>query len=144
MTSLEDFKNQVEETKPEILQEISGVLKILYPNISVNVINNIMIEKIAQMITTKWIRLENSSSTIIPNWYSLIFLKSGGGKDRLVNDIDNFILSEFIDYYQSQSKSIYEAQKASSANISSQIKAKARLLENSKGEENDTRNRNAF
>ena len=103
-----------------------------------------MIEKIAQMITTKWIGLENSSSTIIPNWYSLIFLKSGGGKDRLVNDIDNFILSEFIDYYQSQSKSIYEAQKASSANISSQIKAKARLLENSKGEENDTRNRNAF
>lgn len=144
MNYIHTLKNQVDSIKPMLLQETQDTLKALYPNISENIINNIVHEKIAQMFTTKWIMLENSSGKIIPNWYSLVFLKSGGGKDRLVNDIDKFVMNDFIDYYKTMSKSIYQEQQNGENDTSSIVNAQNRLLARNEGGNDDFTNGCAF
>ena len=132
-------------TKPELLQQIQNILTTMYPNISKNIITNIMIEKIAQMLTAKWITLENASGEIIPNWYALVILKSGGGKDRLVNDIDKFVMQDFINYYQTMSQRIYQAEIEGNNNISDIVNAIDReLTQNAGGNHGNTTNHNAF
>lgn len=132
-------------TKPELLQQIQNILTTMYPNISKNIITNIMIEKIAQMLTAKWITLENASGEIIPNWYALVILKSGGGKDRLVNDIDKFVMKDFINYYQTMSQRIYQAEIEGNNNISDIVNAIDReLTQNAGGNHGNTTNHNAF
>lgn len=144
MNYIDTLKNQVDSVKPVLLQKVQDTLKTLYPNVSGNIINNIMLERIAQMFTTKWIMLENSSGKIIPNWYSLVFLKSGGGKDRLVNDIDKFVMNDFIDYYKTMSKSIYQEQQNGEKDTSSIINAQNRLLARNEGGNDDFTNGCAF
>ncbi len=132
-------------TKPELLQQIQNILTTMYPNISKNIITNIMIEKIAQMLTAKWITFENASGEIIPNWYALVILKSGGGKDRLVNDIDKFVMQDFINYYQTMSQRIYQAEIEGNNNISDIVNAIDReLTQNAGGNHGNTTNHNAF
>lgn len=132
-------------TKPELLQQIQNILTTMYPNISKNIITNIMIEKIAQMLTAKWITLENASGEIIPNWYALVILKSGGGKDRLVNDIDKFVMQDFINYYQTMSQRIYQAEIEGNNNISDIVNAIDReLTQNAGGNHGNTTKHNAF
>ena len=126
-------------TKPELLQQIQNILTTMYPNISKNIITNIMIEKIAQMLTAKWITFENAS------WYALVILKSGGGKDRLVNDIDKFVMQDFINYYQTMSQRIYQAEIEGNNNISDIVNAIDReLTQNAGGNHGNTTNHNAF
>ncbi len=110
MTNLKATNLSGEENKPEILKKIEKTLQILYPDISHNIITNILIERIAQMLTAKRITLDEAKGTVIPNWFSLIFLKSGGGKDRLVNDIDRFIFKSFREWYINQAISFYQTQ----------------------------------
>ena len=39
---------------------------------------------------------------------ALILLQSGGGKDRLVNDIDEFVFRDYHKWFEEKVKSIYE------------------------------------
>jgi len=118
--------------KPLILKEIEDTLQILYPNLSKNIISNTLIPKIAQMLTAKRITFEEAGEKKIPNWFSLIFLKSGGGKDRLANDIERFVFPDFQQWFFEKSTEMYKiAQESSTTQTETEEKTE------DKGEKND-------
>jgi hypothetical protein len=100
-------KNTLEDQlMPDILVEIMSVLKDLHPNASFNCRFNILLAKIAQMIGFRRVKFKEyeHSSPHICNHYAINFMSSGGGKDRIVNDIDLYILKNYIEYFKSKAK----------------------------------------
>ena len=92
---------------PEIVTQILNLFKAQYINIPEKVILNILIAKLAQMVTSRRITFDESGRINIPNWYSLIFMQSGGGKDRIVKDFDKLIFAPFLDWFKGEAESIY-------------------------------------
>jgi len=120
--------------KPQILEEIENTLQILYPNISKNIIANTLISKGAQMLTAKRIAFDETGEKKIPNWFALIFLKSGGGKDRLVNDIEKFVFPDFQLWFTEKSTKMYKLAQESCATQTSPTETENKTEQ--KGENN--------
>ena len=76
---------------PLILEQIISTISKFNPNISKEIITNTLIVKCFQMFAAKRITFEESGRVKIPNWFALILLQSGGGKDRLLNTIDDVV-----------------------------------------------------
>lgn len=89
---------------PEVLKAISFLFKEKHINISYNCILNVLLAKTAQMITSKRVTFQEVENELIPNWYSIIFMPSGGGKDRLSNDLDKLIFSDFREWFKTSAK----------------------------------------
>lgn len=89
---------------PEVLKAISFLFKEKHINISYNCILNVLLTKTAQMITSKRVTFKEVENELIPNWYSIIFMPSGGGKDRLSNDLDKLIFSDFREWFKTSAK----------------------------------------
>lgn len=94
---------------PLILEQIINTISKLYPNISKEIITNTLLVKCFQMFAAKRIIFDESGRTKIPNWFALILLQSGGGKDRLLNTIDDVVLKDYHDWFQEKANSILEA-----------------------------------
>ena len=58
------------------------------------------------MFNSKQIKIDESGRINLVNWFSIVFFTSGGGKDRLVDDIDNFVFKQYHEWFK------VEAQKA--------------------------------
>lgn len=95
---------------PKILGKISRQLEQIYPNIPAKIILNTLLVKVIQMFTSKRITFDESGKIKIPNWFSLVFLPSGGGKDRLVDDLDMFVFSKYHEWYKNEADKLYEQQ----------------------------------
>ena len=78
----------------------------LYPSLNNKIILNIILTKTFQMFSSKCIKLDESGRKKPINWFSMVFLPSGGGKDRLVDDMDEFVFKQYHEWFK------YEAQKA--------------------------------
>ena len=92
---------------PSILNEILELFKGYHINIPDRIILNVLILKIAQMVTSKWVKFDESGRINIPNWYALIFMASGTGKDQLVKDLDNTVFNNFYDWFETEARNIY-------------------------------------
>ena len=75
-------------------------LSKLNPYVAKEIISSCVIVKIAQMITSKRITVNESGKIILPNFFVLNFLESGGGKDKLVGDLDEYVFPDFIDWFK--------------------------------------------
>lgn len=52
------------------------------------------------MFSSKRIKLDESGRIKLINWFAIVFLSSGGGKDRLVDDLDNFIFNQYHEWFK--------------------------------------------
>lgn len=87
---------------PTSITKICRAVHKLHPYISKEIILQVVLVKVAQMLTSKRIQFDESGKKHFPNWFVLIFLESGGGKDRLVDDFDNFVFPDFIAWYKKE------------------------------------------
>ncbi len=91
--------NKLPPLHREILENFTTPLN---PDIDLENVLNVLNVKLAHMITSKRIKvrpLKQEKPTIV-NYYALNFISSGGGKDKLVNDIDNYLLDRFKKYFK--------------------------------------------
>ena len=58
---------------PPILEQIIETISKLYPNISKEIISNVLVTKCFQMFTIKRITLDESGKIKIPNWSHLSY-----------------------------------------------------------------------
>ena len=93
-------KETVMQNMPVVLNDIMSLFQQKHVNISFNCILNVLLTKTAQMITAKRVTFKEVDNVLIPNWYSIIFMPSGGGKDRLSKDLDNSIFSDFRQWFK--------------------------------------------
>ena len=98
------------EFLPDPLREIVENTAYMYPNVPKKIILNVLLAKTAHMFTSKRITLDESGRKIIPNWYSLIFMQSGRGKDTIVKDLDLFVFKDFHEWFKNEANKIYEIQ----------------------------------
>ena len=68
---------------PTIMNETLDVFTNRYVNTSKTAITSIQLLKVAQMITSKGVRYKKLDTIDIPNYYAIVLLPSGGGKDRI-------------------------------------------------------------
>lgn len=87
---------------PTLIASLIGVIKKQYPGISRNVITNMVIVKVAQMLTSKRIRYIEHKQAGYPNYYTIILMPSGAGKDRLSNNLDRFVFYPFRSWFKNE------------------------------------------
>lgn len=95
---------------PSILAEIINCCNELQPNLNKSTILNILLFKIAEMLTCKRITIDECGKINIPNWYAMILVESGGGKDRILTTMNEFLFKEFYDWFERESQTLYEKQ----------------------------------
>lgn len=105
ITSNDNYSNM-----PAILRDIFTLYKSKYINLSDKFILNILISKTCQMLTGKRITLDEAGKINIPNWYSINFIPSGYGKDRLVSDLDQNVFSDYHEWFKEQAKKYYSTE----------------------------------
>ena len=86
---------------PEPIAQLIAVIKKRYPAITVNSIINMVHAKISQMLTAKRIKYIEPGKSGYPNQYSIIFMPSGAGKDRMSNEIDKYVMFPFKVWFES-------------------------------------------
>ncbi len=94
---------------PKILKDIVQTINPLYPSICNNrLILNILLTKIFQMFSLKRIKLDESGRIKPINWFSILFFSSGGGKDRLVEDMDNFVFKYSQEWFKKEAQKAFD------------------------------------
>lgn len=63
---------------------------------------NILLTKSFQMFSSKRIKLDESGRIKPINWFSIVFFTSGGGKDRLVDDMDEFVFKQYHEWFKNE------------------------------------------
>lgn len=84
---------------PILVTKIVSTLKQAHPSISTEILLTVTISKLFEMFSAKRICFNESGNIQIPNWFSLVFLPSGGGKDRLVDNLDKLVLKDFFNWF---------------------------------------------
>ena len=84
---------------PKILAHCVSVIKKRYQRVPV---------KMAQLVTSKRVKYIENETTQYCNYYSIILMPSGEGKDRMSNDIDNFAFSFFKDWFKNEVNKLKE------------------------------------
>lgn len=85
---------------PVPVAQIVQVIKNRYPAIAINSIINIVHAKIAQMFTAKRIKYLEIGKAGYPNYYSTLFMPSGMGKDRISNELDEYVFFPFKNWFK--------------------------------------------
>lgn len=106
---------QLLNTIPSILRDVVLLLRQKHINTPTKCILNVLISKMAQMITSKRVQYQKVNELGFPNWYSIIFMGSGIGKDYLVKDLDRLIFKNFslwfdnkVELYKYQEEKLIE------------------------------------
>lgn len=92
---------------PTIMNEILNVFLNRYINTSQMIVISILLLKIAQMITAKRVRYKEHAKIDFPNYYTIVLLSSGGGKDRISDEYDNLIFKPFRQWFDKKAEQYY-------------------------------------
>lgn len=95
---------------PELLNKTVTLLKRSYPNISRNVLTSEVIMKTSQMIISKRVKYRLFDDTVYPNYFAIIFMPSGYGKDKLSNELDNHVFKNFRLWFKNEEEKYYQRQ----------------------------------
>lgn len=85
---------------PELVAKLVVTIKNRYPWIPMNSIINLILVKLAQMLTAKRIKYVEHYKVGYPNYYAILFMISGAGKDKLSNELDNFVFYPFRKWFK--------------------------------------------
>ena len=102
---------------PNIILKISKTLEKLHPFTPQNMILQVVIVKIVQILTCKRITFNESSKKRLINWFALLLFESGGGKDRLIDDVDEYLLADFKDWFHKKMSDFQLDKKTKNNNI---------------------------
>ena len=80
---------------PELIQCLAITIKARYPWISTIIILLFVIVKVAQAVTGKRIRYKEFENVKFPNIFVTVLMGSGFGKDKIINDLDTLVFTEF-------------------------------------------------
>jgi hypothetical protein len=102
---------------PEIIIKTSKTLGKLHPYLPKNMISQVVIIKIVQVLTSKRITFNESGKKRLINWFSLLLFESGGGKDRLIDDVDEYLLADFKNWFREKILNPEQDKKAKNNNV---------------------------
>ena len=122
INSIIDNNKQI-SNKPIIVEEMINLFESNFRDLSKSFITNLIIVKLAQMITSKRVVFSEVGKIIIPNWYSIFFAPSGYGKDMLNKELDETIFANYRLFMKSKFKDKYQE-------LLSEIETKASELYN--------------
>lgn len=94
----------LETIMPLPLAKTVSLFAVRYPNVSMKIIINILLVKMAQMFTAKRIMYIEFDKEGIPNHYTIVFMPSGYGKDKLSDEMDKYIFSDFRLWFRDKVK----------------------------------------
>lgn len=101
------------DNMPAILLEIiMKFIKKLYPQISDRLALNTLLSMITTMLSYKHIKFKEHKNIKHTNYYAINLVYSGGGKDRLVNELDTHIFPGVRSYQQARALKYYNDKKA--------------------------------
>lgn len=95
---------------PKILNQILVLFKERYPSHSDAIILNVALAKMAQMITAKRVHYSEFGKQGYPNYYAINFEPSGYGKDKMSDEMDNYIFKNCRLWIKNQAED-YKLQK---------------------------------
>lgn len=87
---------------PELVRNLILTLKEQFPQCSTNSVTNIALAKIAEVLNWKRVRFNEFGNTGFSNIFVMIFLPSGYGKDRMVDDMDKHLLPDFFHWFNEE------------------------------------------
>ena len=112
--STENNEENIELVKdsnlPDLLNKSVNLIKKNYPNISRNVLISEVIMKISQMITSKRVKYSMFGDTVYPNYFAIVFMPSGFGKDKLSNELDSYVFKNFRLWFKNEEEKYYQRQ----------------------------------
>lgn len=85
---------------PKMINDVYKIASYRYINIPQSCILNVVIAKFAQMICAKRVKSKEVDREKYPNWFALLFMPSGAGKDVLVDDLNKQIFKFLNDWYK--------------------------------------------
>lgn len=95
---------------PLIVGSFLSCSNIMFYDLNDSMKLNALIVKLAQMFNAKRIKINESGNHVIPNWYGMLYISSGLGKDRLIKIFDNYYFKEFRNWFQKKSDEFYKLQ----------------------------------
>lgn len=105
-----EYGNNSLKQMPELLSYTILTLKSQFKGCSINSITNIVLAKTAQMLTSKRIQYKELENIGFPNQFSIVFMPSGFGKDKMTDDLDKHFFHEFRIWFKDKAKSAKEKQ----------------------------------
>ena len=105
-----DFKQCLENLPSFHREAIEKLINPLNPNIDLANQLNFLNIRLAQTVSLKRIkfRMTPGQKPVIVNLYGLILINSGGGKDRLNDIIDKYLLADFKTHFKKLDKEFLE------------------------------------
>ena len=95
---------------PLIVGSLLSCSNIMFYDLSDSMKLNALITKLAQMFNAKRIKIDESGKFVIPNWYGMLYISSGFGKDRLIRTFDNYYFKGFRIWFNDKAESFYNLQ----------------------------------
>lgn len=96
------------DNMPVVLKDIMQLFQKKHINVSFNCLLNVRLVKTAQMITAKRVTLKEVEKINRPNWYALLLVSSGTGKDLASDDLDNIIFKNFRLWFKEQAEKYFQ------------------------------------
>lgn len=93
---------------PPLLKEAVRLISRKNNKMSSKGILNILINKTAHMVLSKKIKINNAGEVSIPNQFGMVLLASGSGKDRTLNDINNYIMPMHTQWFNNKAELQYQ------------------------------------
>lgn len=100
---------------PELIQCLAITIKARYPWVSTTIILLFVIVKVAQAVTAKRIRYKEFENVKFPNIFVTVLMGSGFGKDKIINDLDTLVFTEFRNWCYEEFKK-FKNRKANETN----------------------------
>lgn len=104
------FKPELKNALPELIYLALCLLKQYFVKVDTETLLNFLICKLLQMFTCKKIYIDEAGDKVIMNFFSLIFMGSGNGKDRITKIIDTYLLRQFHEWFDIESENLYISQ----------------------------------
>jgi len=95
---------------PDIISEAQNLLKKDFPDIDDATILNFLVCNLIRMFSSKKITIDEAGNKVLLNWFALIFMSSGDGKDRIASIIDSYFLRGYKNWFTNEANSVYEVQ----------------------------------
>ncbi|MBS5805064.1 MAG: DUF3987 domain-containing protein [Acinetobacter sp.] len=96
---------------PRLVSETLNLFSKRFKNTERSIITSITLLKIAQMMTCKRVKYKEFEKIDNPNYYTIVFLPSGGGKDRISNDLDDYVFKPFRNWFKENAEKYYAKKK---------------------------------
>lgn len=93
---------------PITIEKITNFLLTLQPSLYPKAALLLTIVKFMQALSYKRLRFNTCFGTRITNIFALVFIPSGGGKDLVCKNLENFILNSIFEEFREKSKAEYK------------------------------------